>query len=243
MRLLAFIALTISLSCSAQSREEQMQWIQEIEAEYGEQWDFCHCVVAQDSLNKAVMDPDITDLQFDSLMVLMDSIDNRCKAFLVMSAIETPEERAAHEGKVRDCLRRNELTTEQRFRVSWEDKMPQSSRIKVLDLHFDNLRAEFYARLHSFLHIEPIVFYGGYEFYVWDVKTHTNFKFRYDSGEFSYWSDDTSEETLEVIDLFQDYLFNDFSDLVSCYIEFEAEEGLVTCGYQEGHYFEEISME
>ena len=72
-----------------------------IEKIYGEQWDFCKCVVANDSLDKAVKAGDITD----KLMERFDEVDIKCKSFLVMDNTRTPEERAKHDKKIRNCLR------------------------------------------------------------------------------------------------------------------------------------------
>jgi hypothetical protein len=62
-----------------------------IEATYGVQWDFCDCVVKNDSVNKAILER-------------MDVIENYCKAMLA-APNTTPDEREAHERKVRKCLR------------------------------------------------------------------------------------------------------------------------------------------
>ncbi len=72
-----------------------------IEAIYGEQWDFCKCIVLNDSIDKAVK----AGHADDKLMERFDEVDNHCKSFLVMDNIRTPEEREKHEKKVRKCLR------------------------------------------------------------------------------------------------------------------------------------------
>ncbi|HIP31658.1 MAG TPA: hypothetical protein EYG86_02735 [Crocinitomicaceae bacterium] len=76
-----------------------------IEKEYGEQWDFCLCVVKGDSINKAFMNPDISDDKFNKLSDRFDVIDEKCKAFRIQNPSITPAERAAHEKKVRTCLK------------------------------------------------------------------------------------------------------------------------------------------
>ena len=73
-----------------------------IEATYGKQWDFCDCVVKNDSVNKAIETAE--DDEFDFLLVRMDEIDKHCKTMLT-TPNTTPEERAAHERKVRKCLK------------------------------------------------------------------------------------------------------------------------------------------
>jgi len=75
-----------------------------IEKEHGEQWDFCTCVVKNDSINKAFSQP-VSDAAFDKLSARFDEIDKRCKAFLAQNPNVTPEERAKHEKKVKKCLK------------------------------------------------------------------------------------------------------------------------------------------
>ena len=76
-----------------------------IEKEFGVQWDFCTCIVKGDSINKAFMNPDLPDDQFDELSARFDVIDEKCKAFRIQNPSVTPEERATHERKVRKCLK------------------------------------------------------------------------------------------------------------------------------------------
>lgn len=76
-----------------------------IEEEFGEQWDFCICVVKGDSINKAFMNPDLPDGEFENLSNRFDYIDDKCKAFRIQNPSITPEERAAHEYKVKKCLK------------------------------------------------------------------------------------------------------------------------------------------
>lgn len=73
-----------------------------IEATYGEQWDFCDCVVKNDSVNKAIETAE--DDEFDALLVRMDEIDKHCKTMLT-TPNTTPEERDKHQRKVNKCLR------------------------------------------------------------------------------------------------------------------------------------------
>lgn len=84
--------------------EEFMESLVEIEKKYGEQWDFCTCVIKNDSINKAFSSP-VSDREFDRLSARFDVIDEKCKAFLVQNPNVTPEERAKHEKKVRNCLK------------------------------------------------------------------------------------------------------------------------------------------
>jgi len=77
----------------------------DIEKKYGEQWDFCTCVVKNDSINKAFSSPVSSDKEFDRLSDRFDVIEAKCKAFLVQNPNVTPEERAKHERKVKNCLK------------------------------------------------------------------------------------------------------------------------------------------
>lgn len=79
--------------------------IAKIEEKYGEQWDFCDCVVKGDSINKAFSKPNLPDAEFDRLAARFDVIDEKCQAFRIQDANRTPEQRELHEKKVRKCLR------------------------------------------------------------------------------------------------------------------------------------------
>lgn len=85
-------------------REEFLENMAKIEEQYGEQWDFCTCIVKNDSINKA-LSQDIPDAEFDKVLERMEYVDGKCKAFLVQSQNQTPEERYIHEEKVKKCLK------------------------------------------------------------------------------------------------------------------------------------------
>lgn len=77
-----------------------------IEKKYGEQWGFCECVVANDSVNDAIINlVDFEGPKFEKLMTRSDFITNKCQAFLSMDSNKTPEERYKHEQKVKKCLK------------------------------------------------------------------------------------------------------------------------------------------
>jgi len=76
----------------------------EIEKKFGKQWDFCDCIVKQDSVNKAAAKDGLTDAQYDALFDRMDVIDKHCMA-LTATPNTTPEERQKHERKVKKCLK------------------------------------------------------------------------------------------------------------------------------------------
>ncbi len=86
------------------NQKEFKQSLAKIEKIHGEQWDFCTCVVKNDSINKAFAKP-VSDKEFDRLSDRFDEIDSKCKAFLAQSPNVTPEERVAHEKKVKKCLK------------------------------------------------------------------------------------------------------------------------------------------
>ncbi len=79
--------------------------LQKIEKKYGEQWDFCTCVIANDSVNTALMKDRISDAEFDRLDKRSGVIMQKCQAFLGLDPSRTPEERARHEARIKKCLK------------------------------------------------------------------------------------------------------------------------------------------
>ena len=77
---------------------------EEIVKKYGEQWDFCTCIVKSDSVNTALMEA--PDELFDQIMERSEYIDSKCKGLLIQPNA-TPEERAKHEKRVKKCLKEN----------------------------------------------------------------------------------------------------------------------------------------
>ena len=75
----------------------------EIEATYGVQWDFCDCVVKNDSINKA-LETNTDDAQLDLILLRMDEVDMHCKEKLAQPNT-TPEQRDRHARKVKKCLK------------------------------------------------------------------------------------------------------------------------------------------
>jgi len=86
-------------------RQEFLENMAKIEDQYGEQWDFCTCIVKNDSVQKAIMNEGLSDAQFDALFDRSTYIDGKCKAFLVQSLSQTPDERYEHKKKVDKCLK------------------------------------------------------------------------------------------------------------------------------------------
>ena len=80
---------------------ELKESIAKIEAKYGEQWDFCHCVVVNDSIDKAIKAGNTAD----KLIERWDYVDKKCQAFRIQDPNRTPEERDAHERRVKKCLK------------------------------------------------------------------------------------------------------------------------------------------
>lgn len=83
--------------------DEEAALASTIEKKYGEQWEFCDCVVKNDSVNEAIMNTD-DDAKLDKILARMDVIDQHCKEMLT-TPNTTPEERDRHERKVKKCLR------------------------------------------------------------------------------------------------------------------------------------------
>lgn len=86
-------------------RKEFKENLAQIEKKHGVQWDFCTCISANDSINKALQVPDLPDSKLDNLIDRLTTVEEKCQAFLVQNPNQTPEERARHEKKVRDCLK------------------------------------------------------------------------------------------------------------------------------------------
>lgn len=78
-----------------------------IEQKYGEQWDFCSCVVKNDSINDA-FEKKLTPAQEEKLMARWEYVDTKCKE-ITINPSTTPEERDRHERKVKKCLKANGL--------------------------------------------------------------------------------------------------------------------------------------
>lgn len=98
--------LFVATDTSKTEVKEFKENLEKIEKKYGEQWGFCECVVANDSVNEALMNlEDFDSPEFDKLNSRSDFIMKKCQAFLGMDANKTPEERALHEKKVKKCLK------------------------------------------------------------------------------------------------------------------------------------------
>lgn len=67
---------------------------------FGEQWDFCKCVIALDSIDDAAQRGDVTD----KLMDRWEEVDLKCKEITTFDN-QTPDERIKHEKRVNKCLK------------------------------------------------------------------------------------------------------------------------------------------
>lgn len=85
---------------NAESKDNHAKIVQK----YGEQWDFCTCVLANDSINTAFEKGGMTPAQEEKLMARWEYVENKCKELLI-TPNTTPEERLKHERKVKKCLR------------------------------------------------------------------------------------------------------------------------------------------
>ncbi len=84
-------------------KTEKIEVHEKIVEKYGEQWDFCNCVVKNDSINNA-LEKTLSDKQTDKLMARWEYVDTKCKEFIT-APNTTPEQRAKHEWKVKQCLK------------------------------------------------------------------------------------------------------------------------------------------
>ncbi|MNK12895.1 hypothetical protein D3C87_309730 [compost metagenome] len=102
--------LTIALKDTATEKKSVAVEMKENHAKivqkYGEQWDFCTCVIANDSINTAFEKGGMTPKQEEKLMARWEHVDMKCKELLT-NPNTTPDERARHEKKVRKCLKQN----------------------------------------------------------------------------------------------------------------------------------------
>lgn len=97
--------LFVNFTAQSQMNEDTLRII---EQKYGEQWDFCTCVVKNDSINKALLSPNLSDDMFEDISERFDYVETKCMAFLVMYKRNTPEDRLAHAQRVKDCLNQEE---------------------------------------------------------------------------------------------------------------------------------------
>lgn len=88
--------------------KDQKENHDKIVRKYGEQWDFCKCIVANDSINDAIESGKLSDAQLDKVLARWEYVDTKCKELTTMPS-NTPEERARHDKRVNKCLKQNGL--------------------------------------------------------------------------------------------------------------------------------------
>lgn len=90
-------------------KKEFYENLKKIESQWGVQWDFCTCVIKNDSINKAINNlvskDHYSEAQLDKLIVRSDTIEKRCKSFISQDPSQTPSQREEHEAKIRKCLK------------------------------------------------------------------------------------------------------------------------------------------
>jgi hypothetical protein len=86
---------------------ERTELKQKIEKKYGEQWDFCACILKNDSINKAFKNK-LTPEQEDKLIDRWDFVETKCKELTTFDNT-TPEERAHYQKKVSNCFKNKDF--------------------------------------------------------------------------------------------------------------------------------------
>lgn len=86
----------------AKPSKEKQENHDRIVRKYGTQWDFCACVTANDSINKASQ-RGLKEKQAEKLMERWELVEKKCREFMT-GPNTTPDERALHEKKVKKCL-------------------------------------------------------------------------------------------------------------------------------------------
>jgi hypothetical protein len=104
--LVEYLKRSDSVSLTQVEEKETKESIRSIVKKYGEQWDFCDCVQKGDSINKALRGKKMSDNELARLMLRFEEVDKKCQAFRIMDPTRTPEDRALHEKKIRECLRK-----------------------------------------------------------------------------------------------------------------------------------------
>lgn len=100
-------ALIKDTAVVAAPTKEMAENHKKIEKKYGEQWDFCTCIIANDSITDA-FEKKLTPQQEQKLMERWDYVDRKCKELTTFDQT-TPEERTKHEKRVKKCLKEHGL--------------------------------------------------------------------------------------------------------------------------------------
>lgn len=112
------------------------------------------------------------------------------------------------------------------------------SRVIDLDIMKPKIRAEFYVRLYSLLKTKPEESFEGYEFFIKDAETGLEFSAGLTGFGVGYFAENNSTKTIEIINKFNDLLFNQFLDLKDCKMELENDFGKSIFGFENGKIIE-----
>jgi len=96
-------AIKRDTATTGRTKEQQINH-EKIVKKYGEQWDFCKCIVALDSIDDAAENSNLSDAQVTKLMDRWTDVDNKCKEITTFDN-QTPDERTKHEKRVARCLK------------------------------------------------------------------------------------------------------------------------------------------
>ena len=125
-----------------------------------------------------------------------------------------------------------------RYESTNSQNLRTRSRVFDLDIMKPKIRAEFYVRLFSLLKTEPEKSYEGYEFFIKDLETGLEFSAGLTGFGVGYFSEDNSQKTIENINKFNEFLFNQLSELKDCKIELENDFGKSIFGFENGKLIE-----
>ena len=131
-------------------------------------------------------------------------------------------------------------TKNEKMKYETTNSINLRTRSRVIDLDIMNpkIRAEFYVRLYSLLNINPEKSYEGYEFFIKDTETGLEFSAGLTGFGVGYFAENNSAKIIEIINKFNDFLFNQFTELKECKIELENDYGKSIFGFESGKIIE-----
>lgn len=91
---------------SKASSNSESDNLDRIEKKYGAQWDFCDCVKKNDSIDRLLKKQKLSDTQLTEILLRADDIDKKCKILLTDLKSNKPSDRAKHEARVKECLKK-----------------------------------------------------------------------------------------------------------------------------------------
>jgi hypothetical protein len=116
------------------------------------------------------------------------------------------------------------------------------NRVKDISIILPRIRSEFLVRLYTLLNKNPEVSYEGYEFFIIDKLTGLEFSAGLTGFGLGYFCTDNSLQTMEIIDLFHNELFNGITEFKECKIEILHDFGKSILGF-DGNSLIEIDEE